>query len=157
MHGSSSHETSSLSDLLTAQPDARALHLEVRRATLAAGRPVDGVSLAVVLLAKAERDGPLRRWTAGDVDEMVWVDIVSWCHRHGVDAPQAAGEALWALLDHLTATGSLAAGSDARAALRAPLIAAGGLDAQGRSVRGRAAHPSEQGRPRLADVIPLVS
>src|SRR4051794_16868649 len=65
---------------------------------LAHGRPADPASLAVICHVKAGRDRhPVEfdRWIAEDVEEMVWVDVVQWCHRLGSEVPQGMAEALW--------------------------------------------------------------
>lgn len=113
-------------------PAARRRRVRCFEWSLANGRPVTGPGVTAVLGAKSGLSEPVDRWTEEVVRELLWVGIENWCLERGVEVPPDTPEALWNLLDHLTAERALAAGSDPIEALRAPLLDCGGLDGQGR-------------------------
>ena len=128
----------------------RSLVHEVRVWALAHGHIATSEALEVILSVKAARsDGggtSLHTWVGWDAEEMVWADLVAWCRRVERTLPGCLAETLWTYLGFLTETGRLASGSDDLITLRRPLLAYGGLGADGR------ARP-RPGRPRRRTAV----
>lgn len=77
------------------------------------GTPVDADALRVVLAAKqANHPGPIRRFTGTSIWQLMFVDVIVWCHGRQLDVPPGATDALRALIDYLAVTDSFAPGSD---------------------------------------------
>lgn len=123
--------------------ELRSLHVGVRAWALAAGRPVDGDALAVVLgtaLAEQRRAGvDPAEWTEVRVLEFMWTTCLRWCVEQGVQPPAPIASALAAWWDHLAETGRLHPRSDDRARLHLALASCTGRPA---GSRARRTHPS---------------
>lgn len=105
------------------------------------GRAVDRPSLAVILAVKDDCvDEPFDRWTLDGLADLMWTYVPQWCSAGTVERPKQLAETLWLYLTFLHDSGRLAQGSDDLGALRASLVAYGGLNQHG-VARGR-------GRPR---------
>ena len=158
------HEQQGDDDQAPAIPaDARLRVSAARRWAIGHGRTLSTPALAAIVGAKLDRSEPFDVWTADVVSELLWTDIVTWCQGRGAACPQRVAETLWTYLTFLADEAAMAPGSDALAQLRAPLLAVGGLNRDGRQrVNGRRA-PAERPRqsaqartvPRLAPVVPL--
>src|SRR3954449_13059903 len=140
--------------------DARGRVSAARRWAIAHGRTLSTPALAAILGAKTSRSEPIDRWTADTVCELLWTDIITWCQSRDAGCPERVAETLWTYLSFLADEDALASGSDVLPQLRAPLMAVGGLNRDGRartSTSGRR-HPAERVRParagaRLAPVV----
>lgn len=115
---------------------------DVRKWSLAHGRPVDADVLALVLAGKAEwRDEPVTLWTRIGVYHNLYADVWNWCTLHRVPMPEDVPEVLWLYLSYLDKTDQFARGSDPLRELRRPLRCYGGLGADGL--------PAPAGAPRV--------
>lgn len=113
-------------------PFLRRRSLDIRRWALAQGRGIDPDALTVILRVIDDdvEHSHLAAdvWTADRVLEFIWARAWSWCEVEGLTLPPSAPAALLAYLDHLHATGELAAASDPIAILRAQLESTARVD-----------------------------
>lgn len=118
-------------------PALRQHRMEVARAALAAGRPLNLDAITVILATKqleSANDGtPFTRWTTRQVVAFLWGTVLEWCVARGIEAPSNVGETLWTYLTHLADEGELASGSSSLAALREALVENAGVNRSGRS------------------------
>lgn len=93
--------------------EARELYRQVLESALASGQLLDRDALRVVLATKqATTATPIRAFTASQIWQLMFVDVVTWCRNRKLEVPYRAAGALIQVIDHLDATGGFAAPSD---------------------------------------------
>jgi hypothetical protein len=134
---------------------------QVRTWALAHGEIASRDALQVICEVKAARRAPFDRWRLVDVDELVWHELMSWCQHQDMPLPTQLAETLWTYLGFLWDAGVADPASHQVEALRAPLIAYGGLGSDGRprsDQRRRTSSPSRTPhRPEPQPVPPSSS
>lgn len=130
----------------TLPADLRQLRRDALEWALAHGRRVNADALTLVIAARLAAGGPdgALRWTAEDVESMVWIDALSWCDQHGAAPPPCLADSLATWIEFLLAR-ELAAGGATQAQLRAAIRP---LSGQG----SRARHPTAR---IAAQVLPF--
>lgn len=118
--------------------EARQLRHNVACWAMATGTPVAFDALSIVLAAKSELPGPLRRWEDEDVWRLWWIDLSTWCIRHQIPAPADLAPTMRTLFAYLEANNAFEMGSHGRAQLCHALGAAGATTAHHPSATRRA-------------------
>lgn len=146
--------------LTPAQRDLRAATI---RWALAHGRPVDPVTLSVIIATKADiavAEGEhLHRWSTGSAFRFLFGGIGAWCAAHGVARPRHPGETLLTYLAFLDDHARLASGSSRYDDLHESVVELCGLTPDGRRLERRDAavvlpFDRRQGRARSAAAHP---
>ena len=130
---------------------------DVARWALAHGHPVDRDALAAIVGARSiMSEGTVAlRWTATDVESLLWSGVPGWSMAHGVRGPAELPSTLATYLRYLSAHRLFDRGSDAMTVLRRAVAEHDTLDdgpQDRRSARSR--HPAA-GRRALAPVLPI--
>jgi len=97
--------------------EARALHLDVLRHTLADGVPVNPSALVVVLSAHDDLADDSLCFSADHVNELLWCGVADFCADYGLEMPDGCSAALHAVLAIGTALDALNPSSDPPAEL----------------------------------------
>jgi hypothetical protein len=126
---------------------------DVRAWALPKGLVADADAIEVICCTKRARSAgrhgfeselDFDRWTVLDVEELLWVELVSYCSDSEQPVPERLAETLWTYLSYMADTGALIHPSDTLPTLRTPLIAYGGLGANGRRRPQRPQRPSRR-------------
>jgi len=97
---------------------ARELYGQVLQASLEWQQPICADSLRVVLAVKqATSAAPTRAFSATEIWQLMFVDIVAWCRNRQLDVPAGCTTALIRTIDYLDATDSFSPHSDTTAEL----------------------------------------
>jgi hypothetical protein len=98
--------------------DARSLYRQVLQASLVCGESIDADALRVVLATKqANMAGSIRCFTAANIWQLMFVDVVAWCRNRRLDVPPDCAHAITSVIGYLDATDGFDAASDSVDAL----------------------------------------